>query len=269
MDEQLSLFEENVLQELELDNVIKKVKLGDVWILGEHRLMCGDSTDDDNINKLLRGGLVDMVLTDPPYNTGMVAKEDHSARLSGMFNDFFTEEEWQKFMNDFLKVCYKNLKFDSVAYIFLDWRRSYELIPHIKKYFNFSNLIIWDKIVHGLGSDYKYTYELIHVCKKGKPIIKNRNGDREYQDVWRIQRKIGRDEEHATKKPIELLKRCINHGSNEKEIILDIFGGSGSTLLACEQLNRKCYMMELDPHYCDIIIYRWEKMTGKVAVKED
>ena len=154
-------------------------------------------------------------------------------------------------------------------FICLDWRRSHELVPHIKERWKFSNLIIWDKIVHGLGSDYKYTHEFIHVCKKGKPkAATNREGDREYQDVWRIQRKIGKDEDHATKKPIELCERGIRHGSKYKDKVLDLFGGSGSTLIASEKNNRYCYMMELDPKYCDVIIKRWQGFTGKEAILE-
>ena len=182
-----------------------------------------------------------------------------------MFNDSYTDEEWENFMESFCKMYNTKLKENGVAYICLDWRRNYQLIPHIKKYFKLSNTIVWDKVVHGLGSDYKYTYELINVCKKGNPIINSHQGDKEYQDVWHIQRKIGKDEEHATKKPLELCGRAIKHASKEKDLVLDLFGGSGSTLIACEQLNRKCYMMELDPHYCDVIINRWETLTGDKA----
>lgn len=243
------------------------VKLGDIWQLGKHRLMCGDSTVKENVGKLMNGNKADMVFTDPPYNTGMVGNASHSTWLSGMFNDSYTDNEWQKLMESFCNMYYDFLKDNSVAYICLDWRRNHELIPHIKKYFHLSNVIVWDKIVHGLGSDYKYTYELINVCKKGKPIINNRQGEKEYQDIWHIQRKIGRDEDHATKKPIELCCRAIRHASKQEDIVLDLFGGSGSTLIACEQLDRICYMMELEPKYCDVIIKRWEALTGDEAIK--
>lgn len=243
------------------------VKLGDIWQLGKHRLMCGDSTVKENVEKLMNGNKADMVFTDPPYNTGMVGNASRSTRLSGMFNDSYTDNEWQKLMKSFCNMYYDYLKDNSAAYICLDWRRNHELIPHIKKYFHLSNIIVWDKIVHGLGSDYKYTYELINVCKKGKPIINNRQGEKEYQDIWHIQRKIGRNEDHATKKPIELCCRAIRHASKQEDIVLDLFGGSGSTLIACEQLDRICYMMELEPKYCDVIIKRWETLTGEEAIK--
>ncbi len=124
-------------------------------------------------------------------------------------------------------------------------------------------------MVHGLGSDYKYTHEFIHVCKNGKPpLVANKEGDAEYQDVWHIQRKVGRDEDHATKKPIELLERCLHHATSVDQIILDPFLGSGSTLIACEKTTRACYGMELSPGYCDVIVSRWQAFTGQSATLE-
>ena len=279
-EETEGLTDEDAAPELTDDPVTVE---GDVWLLGDHRLMCGDSTSIDAVEKLMSGQKADMVFTDPPYNTGMTAetqagqggplwkgnKKGGSAWLSHMFNDSYTDDEWQKFMSDFC-ASYDLATNDNVfIYVCLDWRRSHELVPHLKDRWKFSNLIIWDKMVHGLGSDYKYTHEFIHVCKKGKPKeAANREGDREYQDVWRIQRKIGRDDEHATKKPIELCERAIRHGSKYKDIILDLFGGSGSTLIACEKTNRKAFLMELDPKYCDVIIKRWQEFTGNKATLE-
>jgi DNA modification methylase len=165
-----------------------------------------------------------MVFTDPPYNTGITKeKAKKGIWLTGFFNDSYTDEERQKFMEDFTAQAYGALKEDSVAYICLDRRRNYELIPHIKNHFTLSNTIVRDKVVHGLGSDYKYTYELINVCKKGKPTLNTHQGDKEYQDIRHIQRKIGKDEDHATKKPIELCARAIRHGSKKGDKVLDIF----------------------------------------------
>jgi DNA modification methylase len=186
-----------------------------------------------------------------------------------MFNDSYTNDEWQDFMSSFVSSYWSLMKDNSIAYICLDWRRNHELIPHIKSSgFHRSNIIVWDKIVHGLGSDYKYTYELINVCKKGKPKLNTHQGDREYSDVWHIQRVMGKNDDHATAKPIELVERAIRHASNKDDVITDLFGGSGSTLIACEKLKRKCFMMELDPKYCDVIIKRYENYSGKKAVRE-
>lgn len=240
-----------------------KVKTGDIWKLGNHRLMCGDSTDSEQVSKLMDGELADMVLTDPPYNTGMEA-DTKASWLSHMFSDNFTPEQWKEFLGKSSEMLGKVIQAEGFIYVFFDWRRSYELIPEMKKHYKYSNCIVWDKVVHGLGSDYQYTHEFIHVFKKGNPKVINKK-DKEYQDIWRVQRKIGRDKDHATKKPIELLEIAIRHAS--KNSVCDLFGGSGSTLIAAERLNRKCYMMELEPIYCDVIITRWEKYTGNKAEK--
>jgi DNA modification methylase len=270
---------EDEVPEVPVDSITKP---GDLWILGEHRVLCGDATSGNDVEKLMNSEKADMVFTDPPYNTGMTAQTQSGGNpntpwkgngkktmtqpwLSHMFNDAFTDEQWQNLLASFCKHYFNILKDDSVAYICLDWRRNHELIPHIKQYFKLSNIIVWDKMVHGLGSDYKYTYELINICKKGNPKLETHQGEREYSDVWHIQRKMGRDEDHATKKPVELTSRSIRHGSSKNNIISDFFLGSGTTLIAAEQLGRKCYGMEISPNYCDVIVKRWENLTGKKA----
>jgi len=158
------------------------------------------------------------------------------------------------------------MKENTGAYICLNWKRNNELIPHIKNNFKLSNTIVWDKVVHGLGSDYKYTYELINVCKKGDPEMDTHQGDREYSDVWHIQRAMGKNEDHATAKPVELVERCLRHASKPNSLVIDLFMGSGTTLIACEKLNRMACGMELSEKYCDVIIKRWEQYTGNTAV---
>jgi len=240
--------------------------VGDIYKLGEHRLMCGDATNQSHVALLMGGELAAMVFTDPPYNTGMKPDAGRS-RLSHMFDDSYTDNEWMELIEAFCAAYNSSTQDDATLYICLDWRRSHELVPAIKKYFKFSNLIVWDKVVHGLGSDYQYTHEFIHVAKKGKPTINSHVGDREYQDVWRIQRKMSKTDEHATQKPIELCARAISHASVSGDLVLDLFGGSGSTLISAEQMGRRCNMMELDPSYIDVIIRRWETLTGLRAEK--
>lgn len=242
-------------------------KLGDIWQLGNHRVMCGSSTDKATVEKLMNGSKADMVFTDPPYNTGMSAeKNSGSTWLNHMFDDDYTDQEWDEFLSDFTKTLDTFTKEDSALYICFAWKRNHELVPYLSDKFKLSNIIVWDKVVHGLGSDYQYTYEIINVCKKGKPEIESHQGtDREYQDVWRIQRNMGRNDDHATAKPLELCARAIRHATKTGELVLDIFGGSGSTLIAAEQTNRTCYMMELSPQYVDVIIKRWENLTGQKA----
>lgn len=241
-------------------------KLGDLFQLGDHRLLCGDATKLEDVERLMDGQKADCVVTDPPYNTGMQNKDESSAPtwLGHMFNDKI--EDWDKFLADTFANYFAVTKGDCAFYVFIDWRRVGDIREVMEKIMSVKNVIVWDKQVHGLGSDYKFTYELCVVGKKGTPEISNRFG-LDYQDIWRVQRKMGRNEEHATAKPIELLEKPITHASKHDDIVLDLFGGSGSTMIACEKLGRKCYMMELDPKYIDVIIARWEKFTGNKSVK--
>lgn len=260
--------EEDDFEQPDTETLKTDIKLGDIIEIGEHRLMCGDSTSPEQAKKLLDGKLADVCFTDPPYNTGMGKKNAGSTWLNHMFEDNYTDEEWNGFMEGFCDTISSSLKDDSVAYICLDWRRNYELVPKIKKHFHLSNTIVWDKVVHGLGSDYKYTYELINVCKKGKPKLDTHQGtEAEYSDVWHIQRKMGKDEEHATKKPIELVARALRHSTKTGDTVLDIFLGSGSTMVAAHQLGRKCYGMELDPKYCQVIVNRMRALDDTLTVK--
>jgi hypothetical protein len=154
LDEEEEEIVEDEVPELKEESIVVK---GDVWLLGSHRLKCGDSTSIDDVEDLMGSEKADMVFTDPPYNTGMKGTCD-STRLSHMFDDDFTDEEWNHLLDGFTKNIYIALKDNAVAYICLDWRRNHELIPYIKEQFHLSNTIVWDKVVHGLGSDYKYTY---------------------------------------------------------------------------------------------------------------
>ena len=243
-----------------------KTKLGDIYQLGRHRLMCGDSTDLSNLSKVTGGAKADMAFTDPPYNTGMSAKTNAgSTWLNHFFDDNYTDSEWAAFLPKVITALDAFTADNSATYISFAWKRNHELVPEIIKKFKLSNIIIWDKVVHGLGSDYQYTYEVINVCKKGKPFIDSHQGEQEYQDVWHIQRKVGKNDDHATAKPVELCERAIRHATRPNGTVLDIFGGSGTTLIAAEQTNRTCYMMELDPKYCDVIVTRWENLTGLKA----
>ena len=233
---------------------------GDIYTLGNHRVMCGDSTMIDEVEKLMGGKKADCVVTDPPYNTGMQGKPDNEkARLSHMFNDKI--ENWGHFLSDIFNNYVISTKGDCAFYCFVDWRKVGDIRSEMEKHMDVKNVIVWDKKVHGLGSDYKSTYEMCVVGKKGKPEIHNRFG-LDYQDIWRLQREMGRNKDHATAKPIELLIKPINHASRQDDIVLDLFLGSGSTLIACEQTNRICYGMELVEKYCDVIVQRWVNFTG-------
>lgn len=243
----------------------KKAKTvrGDIYVMGEHRLMCGDSTSVDDVKELMDNNTATLVVTDPPYNTGMVGKNG-STRLNHMFDDIKTPEEWSDFLQAFFSNLFSFSKKDCAFYVFIDWRRISDVRKAMESFLSVSNVIVWDKMVHGLGSDYKYTYELIVVGKKGKPAISNRFGE-DYQDVWHLQRKVGKNKDHATAKPVELCMKPIKHASKNGDVVLDLFGGSGTTMIAADKLNRRCFMMEIDPVYCDVIVKRWEEFSGKKA----
>jgi DNA modification methylase len=250
------------------DEVHTDIVLGDLFEIGEHRLLCGDSTDSDQVAKLMNGDKADLVVTDPPYNTGMKPNGDAKARLSHMFNDSFTDKEWEDFIVGFFSNYNIYTKGQCAFYVFIDWRRVGDIKLGLEKIADVKNIIVWDKQVHGLGSDYKSTYELCVVGKKGKPDINNRFG-LDYQDIWRVQRQMGRVKEHATQKPIELLSKPIKHASKQDDIVFDLFLGSGSTMVAAHQLQRKCYGMELDPKYCQVIIDRMLKLDPALTVKRN
>lgn len=256
------------------ENAPSVAKLGDLWALGPHRVLCGDSTSLEAVERLMEGKKADVVVTDPPYNTGMQGKgntfdydwtkKKEKARLSHMFDDKI--ENWPQFIEDFLTNYFTVTKGECAFYVFIDWRKVQDIREGMEKLMDVKNVIVWDKGVHGLGSDYKSTYELCIVGKKGKPEIHNRFGT-DYQDIWRVQRKMGRNKDHATAKPVELLEKPILHASKQDDIVLDLFLGSGSTLIAAEKTGRICYGMELDEKYMDVIIKRWEDYTGQKATK--
>lgn len=245
----------------EVDETETISKLGEVYQLGRHRLMCGDSTKIEDVEKLMNGQKADMVFTDPPYNTGMDKKHD-ATWLHHMFHDNFTPEQFEALITNSLANMYAVTKGSAAFYVCIDWRNVGYIKTKVEEIIPVHNVIVWDKVVHGLGSDYKFTYEQIVVGKKGKPRIENRIGE-DYRDIWHVQRKVGFNEDHATAKPIELCQKPILHASKEDDTVLDLFGGSGSTLIACEQTNRICYTMELDPKYCDVIRKRYANFIGK------
>lgn len=261
------LLEEDEKDDIIPESVPARSKLGDLYELGKHRVLCGDSTQISDVERLMAGHKADIVVTDPPYNTGMQGKPgDEKAWLSHMFNDKI--ENWPDFLSDIFTNYVSYTKEDCAFYVFIDWRKVGDIRGEMEKHMDVKNVIVWDKKVHGLGSDYKSTYELCVVGKKGEPDIQNRYG-LDYQDIWRLQREMGRNKDHATAKPIELCEKPIKHASKADDIVFDLFLGSGSTLIASEKTGRLCYGMELDPKYIDVIIQRWIDYTGNTEVKKN
>lgn len=242
-----------------------KAKLGDIYQLGNHRLMCGDSTSEEDVAKLMNGVKADMVFTDPPYNleTKGGCKGEIGKALRKQGNDIEFISNFNP--NDFLMVLpnvFENNKLN--AYIFCNK----ELLP---TYLNWAvenkysyNVLVWKKPnAIPIGDSHRPDIEYLLLFRKNA-IWNNALKDVNYSRCLEYSRETGL---HPTMKPIKLITNEMEISSNKNSVVLDLFGGSGSTLIACEQLNRKCYMMELDPHYIDVIIQRWEKFTGKKAIK--
>ena len=280
----------NITGEVEEDNynierTIESIKEptskpGEMWALGKHILLCGDSTNEEDIRKLMGPDAADMVFTDPPYNVNYSGQ----GKLGSIKNDNMAEEEFVEFTLKYMQRIRENLKNGGTFYICSGWS-SYPIFVYAIKYvgMKFSNPIVWVKNNTTLGwNDYKYKYEMLlkgkkkpkEKKKKSTPIIYGWNGGKHYfkdtryeSDVWEIKRRASATMIHPTQKPIVLVSRAIKNSSKIGHIVLDLFGGSGATVIACEKLNRKCRINELDPLYCDVIIDRWEQFTGKKAEK--
>ena len=247
------------------DEVPTICKDGDIWQLGEHRLMCGDSTDAGSVALLMNGERADLVFTDPPYGVAYKVKASASdgntiseARKQGCKNETIANDATLEQAYEIARKAMANCIDVPIKYVCCDWK-SY---PTMKKAVEDAGivqkaLIVWDK-----GGPYQHLdlfakrHEFIIYAGEygGKKTVDT--------DIWSFPREFRAD--HPTPKSIKLIAHAICCHDNIN-IVLDVFGGSGSTLIACEQLNRKCRMMELDPHYCTVIIARWEKLTGLKA----
>jgi DNA modification methylase len=243
-----------------------KTRLGDIYQLGNHRLMCGDSTSIDAVDKLMPE-TANMIFTDPPYLmdfTGGIhadGSKSFNSKHGGIKNDKMSEKDGDDFLDAINSVI--TSKVDGAFYITF-----YRL--GINKYFasmertglKCRSLVIWDKGNHTLSnSDYMSMYEpMFYGWVNNHKFYGGKNG----MDIWRIKR-TARNDLHPTMKPVELVEKAVLDGSAINGIVLDLFGGSGSTMIACEKHNRHAMLMELDPKYCDVIVKRWEDFTGKKA----
>jgi DNA modification methylase len=248
-DEKEGLTDEDAVPETPEEPI---TKLGDIWKLGNHRLMCGDSTILNDIDKLTQKQKPDMIFTDPPYN---VAFTGRSGKFDVIKNDNLEESEFNNFIDTILNNL--NLLNINTYYICCNWAFYGILQKKLKP----KACIVWAKNVFGLGKGYRHQHEFILFDGFIDASIKNES------DLWKI--KKDSKYQHPTQKPVELSSRAITNSSRPNNTILDLFGGSGSTLIACEKLNRKARVMELDPKYCDVIVKRWEQFTGKKAELEN
>lgn len=243
---------------------------GDVWLLGNHRLMCGDSTSIDAVEKLLDHGVANMCFTDPPYLMDFTGGLHHdgsksfNAKHGAIKNDKMSKQEGEDFLDAINSVILQSV--DGAFYITfyrlgIDWY--YASMSRVGM--RHRSLIIWDKGNHTLSnSDYMSMYEpIFYGWVNQHKFYGGKNG----MDIWRIQR-TQKNELHPTMKPVELVEKAIHDGSLINGVVLDLFGGSGTTMIAAEKTNRHSRLMELDPKYCDVIIKRWQEFTGKQATLE-
>jgi len=245
------------------EDVETRCKPGDLWILGRHRLLCGDSTKADDVARLMDGALADLYLTDPPYN---VAYEGGSKKRTAIANDAMNTDSFRTFLFDVFSNAFDNMNSGASFYI---WHSSMEG-------YNFRGALldcnqqlrqclIWNKDNSMFSQkDYHWKHEpCLYGWKDGA--AHSWYTDRKQTTVLEFKRP-SRSEEHPTMKPVELFEYQIGNSCQPSGLVLDTFLGSGTSIIASEKLGMKCYGLELDPHYCDVIIQRWENATGQKAV---
>lgn len=259
--------DEDAVPELQDDPVSK---LGDIWQLGNHRLMNGDSTSIDAVEKLMDGQKADLLHTDPPYNVDYDNQDRPKAgkvKLGTIKNDKMDNDSFFRFLNDAFICAYAVMKDDSTAYV---WHASSEhvnfTVAFVDAGFNYTQQIIWKKpMLLGRGR-YQWAHEPCLMGVKGSPFFTD---DRTKTTIWDFGGYDKSKNFHPTQKPFFIPEEAINNSSKQGSNVLDLFGGSGSTLLACEKLGRNGFLMELDEQYVDVIIKRWQLYTGKQAIHID
>lgn len=271
---------------------VPKSKLGDIYQLGDHRLGCGDSTSIAWIEKLMDGQKADCVITDPPYNVDYSGRGKNTSNK--IMNDKMTVEQFVVFL-DATFATYRSAAKDNCPFYVCHSSSSQITFEEsmVKSGLKVKNQIIWNKSIASMGwGDYRRKHEPIFYASYGGkevPFYGDRSEYTVWDESWDLERaekelkkiaekqdkggstiwKISRDTDykHPTQKPIELITIALRNSSKDGDIVLDLFGGSGSTLIGCEKMHRRCFTNELDPKYCDVIIERFEKYTGEKAVK--
>lgn len=256
---------------------------GTVWIMGKHRLICANALEGQSYKDLLLTEVAHMIFTDPPYNVrvnGHICgkgkiKHDEFAMASGEMS----EEEFIQFLNTFIKLVIQYSRDGSLHYICMDWRHIFELLSAGRTHYaDLKNICVWNKDNGGMGSFYRSKHELIAIFKNGtKPHLNTvelgKHG-RYRTNVWDYRGVNGFGGQsdlamHPTVKPVAMIVDAIKDCTKRNHIVLDPFAGSGSTLIACEKAGRKARCIELEPKYCDVIIRRWQKLTGLDAVHSE
>ncbi len=257
-------------------------RMGDVWVLGRHRLICGEAREPLDYARLLGDEMVDLVFTDPPYNvpidghvcgSGRIRHREFAMGVGEMSQDAFT-----RFLADALKPMAARCRDGAIAFVCMDWRHMTELLNAGAQVFSgLKNLCVWNKTNGGMGTFYRSKHELVFVYKVGTaPHINTfglgdtgryRTNVWDYAGISSMGSTRGEDlAMHPTVKPTAMVADAIRDCSKRGDIVLDGFGGSGTTLIAAEVCGRAARLIEFDPHYCDVIVRRFERLTGKQAV---
>lgn len=252
-------------EDFDIDNAYDSIeepitKRGDIWILGRHRLMCGDSTRQEDIDKLMNGEQADLVITDPPYNV------NYEGTAGKIQNDNMDDESFYDFLTNFQKAMVSVMRMGAAAYIFhADSKGHLFRDSFIEAGLKLAECLIWEKNSLVLGrQDYHWRHEpILYGWKEGEAhyFVDDRT-----QDTILCEDKPRESKLHPTMKPIPLVARLMKNSSKPGWNVLDPFGGSGTTIMAAEQLNRTAFSMELDEKFCDVIVKRWEQYTGQQAV---
>jgi len=231
---------------------------GDVWLLGRHRLMCGDSTSIDAVEKLMAGGKADVLFTDPPYGIDFAPQRGTHGKI---LNDALDGADFDSFLDDVFSCALMAMKPDTYAFIWTGWPKIGAFEAAVQKVFKIQAMHIWVKNNFGIGYYSRPKHEPFYLCLNGKPVYPSKAP----ADVWEA-KKVHKTV-HSCEKPVDLITDILDT-YHKNSLVIDFFGGSGSTLIACEKTARDCRMMELDPKYCDVIIKRWQDFTGETATLE-
>ena len=256
------LTDEDAVPEVQADPVSK---LGDVWLLGKHRVMCGDSTSIDAVETLMAGQQADQLVTDPPYN---IAYEGGSKKREQIKNDEMGSTDFRQFLRDAFTAADAVMKAGAVFYIWHADTEGYNFRGAcLDTGWQVRQTLIWNKDNSAFGrQDYHWKHEpCLYGWKAGAGHLWA--ADRKQTTIIECKRP-SKSELHPTMKPVELMQYQIENNTKGADLVLDLFGGSGSTLIACEKTGRHARLMELDPKYCDVIVRRWQEFTGKQATLE-
>jgi DNA modification methylase len=240
--------------------------LGDLWVLGDHRLLVGDATDTDAVAQLMAGAAADLVFTDPPYNVDYQGYTEERLTIKG---DRMSPAEFKAFLEAAFRSYRTLVKPGASIYVCHSscWQREFQNALEAAG-FEIRCQIIWAKNTFAWGfGRYKFQHEPVfytHVAGQKDPWY----GDKSQSTLWE-EKKPAANRIHPTAKPVELVERALLNSSKAGDVVADLFGGSGSTLIGCERRNRKARLMEIDPKYCDVIVQRWQAFTGKQATCEN